>query len=108
MTFVAHTLEWVRALLLAPRKRGMTERARTAPTHVHRPVQPRPYAAETSPEAWGAVLVLARLRRARDRSIPTDVQRDDGKAHPLVRAYVFQPGERRRFLLPMEFTGASR
>ncbi|MCX4909664.1 hypothetical protein [Streptomyces sp. NBC_00878] len=75
------------------------------------PAQARTYAVQPSPEVWGALLVLARLRRAGRNPVPTDVQHDQhdqAETSALVRAYVLRTSERQHALSARRFTEVSR
>lgn len=101
MQWVPHALEWVRTLLVGLRKSDMSTRP-DRPTHA--PVQ----AVQSSPEVWGAMLALARLRRAGHTPGPLYDHHDQGEAHPVVRAYVLPPEERQRALSAWQLMEVSR
>ncbi len=101
MPWVPQALEWVRALLFGPRKPD-------TPTHADQHQQAPVYAVQPSPEVWGAMLALARLRRTGHASAPQDDRHAQGDAHPLVRAYVLPPEERQHTLSAWKLTEASR
>ncbi|GCB47864.1 hypothetical protein SNL152K_5177 [Streptomyces sp. NL15-2K] len=63
---------------------------------------------QPSPEMWGAVLALARLRRAGRVPAPLDDQHGQDATHPLVRAYVLRPDERRRAPYAWQLTEVNR
>lgn len=108
MTFVSQALEWVRALLLGLWKPGTRLRTLAAPSRPVDLVTAPAYVAQPSPETWGALLVLARLRRAGRVPVPPDSQRPQDETGALVRAYVLAPGELRQALWAGQFTEASR
>ncbi|MDX3569474.1 hypothetical protein [Streptomyces sp. ID05-47C] len=62
------------------------------------PAQVAAYAVQSSPEAWGALLVLARLHRAGRAPEPLDVHHDQGQTGAMVRTYVLPPEERQQVL----------
>ena len=108
MTFVSQALEWVRALLLGLCKPGTHSRACMA---YPRPVDlaPAPACVAQPPaETWGALLVLARLRRAGRVPLPPDLQRPQDETGVFVRAYVLSAVEVQQVLWAGKFAGASR
>lgn len=108
MTFVPHALEWVRALLFGPRKPSRSNHAAAAHPDFDEPAQPPAYAVQPSPEVWGALLVLARLRRAGRATGALNVRHCRGEASALVRTYVLMPEEHQRTISSREFMGVSR
>ncbi|WP_143658977.1 hypothetical protein [Streptomyces sp. SA15] len=101
MRFVPHALEWVRALLFGTRKPdGYT----TPDQRTQAPA----YAVQPSPELWGALLALARLRRAGHAPDPCGDQHDQDATHPLVRTYVLPLEERQPAPYVWQLVEASR
>lgn len=109
MNFVPHALEWVTALLFRlrtageGRKTSRLSKART--TTLNQPAQtpPHPRAGPVSPAMMSAYLTLARLHRAGHAP-----QNDEGKPHPVVRAYVLPPEQHQHALTARTLIEASR
>ncbi|MCX4905452.1 hypothetical protein [Streptomyces sp. NBC_00878] len=91
----------MRALLFGPRKPGthsIPDQPAKAPAHAMQP----------SPEIWGALLVLARLRRAGRTPAPLDAVHAQGETSTLVRAYILPPEEHQQDFSVRQFAEASR
>lgn len=100
MRYVSQTPERVRALLFGPRRPDMLP-------HLDHPAQ-EPAHVVQAPEVWGALLVLARLRRSGRTPVPLDVHHDQDETGTLVRAYVLPTCERQQALFAGRFTEVSR
>jgi hypothetical protein len=99
--YVSRLLERVRAALFGRRTPGRRSRP-AAPTQA--PVS----SLRPTPEMWGAVLELARIRRAGRTPAPPDSHHDQGEVPALVRAYVLPPGERQYTLCARQLAEAGR
>jgi len=111
MTFVPQAFERVRALLARLWKPSTRDRAHVAHSRPISPAMAPPYAVEPSPEVWGALLVLARLRRTGRTPVPPHVQQnqhDQPETDSLVRTYVLSTPERQQARPARQFTEASR
>ncbi|MDO0933820.1 hypothetical protein QQY66_19805 [Streptomyces sp. DG2A-72] len=98
----------MRTLLSGPRKPKRPSRARTAHgTPDQCPQAPAPSFRPT-PEMWGAVLELARMRRAGRTRAPLDNRHGQVETPALVRVYVLPPGERQHTLRAWQLTEAGR
>ncbi len=63
---------------------------------------------QPTPETWGAMLALARLRRAGHAPAPQHDHHGRGDTHPLVRAYVLPPEELQHAFFVGKLKEASR
>lgn len=94
MTFVSHVLAWITAFRFTPW--GPSKNSRAHVVSAHPASDPHvPASTAQSPEIWGALLALARLRRAaRHERIFLNGHHDYDGADGPARAYVLCPEER--------------